>query len=281
MLRGPLRIVALVVLAGTLAAAGALADGDPASDVLLGQNVYYPYSPPVSADLQKTLNAETIAASRAHFPIKVALIPSPQDLGAIPTLFGKPQQYASFLDQEISFLNTKPLLLVVMPNGYGVQHLGPVATTAVESFIKPRSRQSDDLARAAIVAIPKLAAAAGHPIPAVSSASGTGGASTLLSLIALAFASVACAGAVLLVRHRRARDLGRRFDVAVRASSASVSEPRLLIGLTLIAGGVGWAVARGLNFYGLTWSDIVYDLDQPPLLLVLVGGWLLYRSQRR
>ena len=32
----------------------ALADGDPASDVLLGQSVFYPYSPPVAAGLQKT-----------------------------------------------------------------------------------------------------------------------------------------------------------------------------------------------------------------------------------
>ncbi|MBV9680386.1 MAG: hypothetical protein JO046_01240 [Solirubrobacterales bacterium] len=204
MLRAAVRIVALLVVAGALAAAAALADGDPASDVLIGQSVYYPYSPAVSADLQKTLNAETAAASRAHFPIKVALIPSAQDLGALPTLFERPQQYARFLDQEISFLNNKPLLLVVMPNGYGVQHLGPTATAAAQSLVKPRSRQSDDLARAASVAVRKLAAAAGHPIPAVASASATGGASTLLSLSALALASLVCAGAVLIVRHRRA-----------------------------------------------------------------------------
>ncbi len=281
MRRAALRIVALVSLAGAFAAVSALADGDPASDVLIGQNVYYPYSPAVSANLQKTLNAETAAVSRARFPIKVALIPTPQDLGAIATLFDKPQQYASFLDQEISFLNNNPMLLVVMPNGYGVEHLGPVATTAAKSLIKPRSRQSDDMARAAIIAVRKLAAAAGHPIPAVSAASGTGGRSTVLSLSALALISVLCAGAVLTVRHRRATNLGPRFAVAAPASSPAVSEPRLLVGLTLIAGGLGWAIARGLTFSGLTLPDIAYDLDQPPLLLVLVGAWLLYRSRRR
>lgn len=204
MLRAAVRIAALIVMTATLGAASALADGDPASDVLIGQNVYYPYSPAVSAELQKTLNAETTAANRARFPIKVALIPSPQDLGALPTLFAKPQQYASFLDQEISFLNHKPLLLVVMPNGYGVQHLGPAATTAARSLSPPRSRQSDDLARAAILAVRKLAATAGHPIPALSSSSRTAGASTMLSLSALAIVSVLCAGALLIVRHRRA-----------------------------------------------------------------------------
>ena len=68
---------------------------------------------------QPTLNAETAAAKRAGFPIKVALIASPVDLGVIPDLFGKPQQYADFLDQEISFQGKQPLL-VVMAAGYGV-----------------------------------------------------------------------------------------------------------------------------------------------------------------
>ena len=60
----------------------------------------------------------------------MALIASPTDLGAIPSLFAKPQRYANFLDVEISFFGGKQPLLVVMPNGYGVQGLGPAATAA-------------------------------------------------------------------------------------------------------------------------------------------------------
>ena len=56
---------------------------------------------------------------------------------------------------------------------------------------------------------------------------------------------------------------------------------RLVVGLTLIAGGLLWVIARGLEFYGLTPVHIGYDLDQPPLLLVFVGAWLLYRTRRR
>ena len=56
---------------------------------------------------------------------------------------------------------------------------------------------------------------------------------------------------------------------------------RLVVGLTLISGGLVWAIARGLEFYGLALVSIGYDLDQPPLLLVFVGAWLLYRSRRR
>jgi hypothetical protein len=57
-------VLAAALLTGVaIAPARALGDGDPASDVLLGENVFYPYTPPVSSALQKTLNAETAAAT--------------------------------------------------------------------------------------------------------------------------------------------------------------------------------------------------------------------------
>jgi hypothetical protein len=58
-------------------------------------------------------------------------------------------------------------------------------------------------------------------------------------------------------------------------------DPRFVVGLLLIAAGVLWAAARGLAFYGVAPVEVGYDLDQPPLLLVLVASWLLYRSYRR
>jgi hypothetical protein len=60
-----------------------------------------------------------------------------------------------------------------------------------------------------------------------------------------------------------------------------VLEPRLVVALLLIAAGIVWAVARGLEFYGLGPANLAYDLDQPPLLLAIVGGWIWHRSQRR
>jgi hypothetical protein len=62
----------------------------------------------------------------------------------------------------------------------------------------------------------------------------------------------------------------------VTGSRATVFQPRLAVGLVLIAAGVLWAVARGLEFYG---ANLAYDLDQPPLMLLLVGAWLMYRSR--
>lgn len=198
----------VVVLAGVLLhASPARSDGDPASDVLLGQNVFYPYIPPVSTRLQISLNAETAAARRAQFPIKVALIAGPSDLGVVPQLFGRPQAYADFLDQELRLiLGPHTSLLVVMPSGYGFGGL-PTATTAVAGTLpKPAGRQTNDLARAAILAVRKLAAAAGHPITAVAGSAGaaTGSGASALTVLIVVLVAVAIAGAVLVVRRRRA-----------------------------------------------------------------------------
>lgn len=201
--RTALLLAAVACLAVPSAAS---ADGDPASDVLLGTSVFYPYSPAVPGSLQSRLNAETAAAARAHFPIKVALIASPTDLGVIPGLFGKPQQYADFLDQEISFQH-KQLLLVVMPDGYGVQGLPPAATRAAPGLTKPTGTQTAALAAAAVTAVGRLAAAAGHPVTGASTpaAGGTGGGSSPLPVVIVAVAAVLLAGGVLGLRRRRAR----------------------------------------------------------------------------
>lgn len=195
----------LAIVATIVAPTTALADGDPASDELIGANVFYPFSPPVAAGLQKMLNSETAAATHVHFPIKVALIASPADLGAIPSLFAKPQQYADFLDQEISFAGANTLLLVVMPNGYGVQGLNDPATEVVTTLKPPAGSRSDDLARAAIAAVTKLAAAAGHPISTGSGGSdaAAGDSSTEIGIGALVFAAFLLSAAVVWLRHRQ------------------------------------------------------------------------------
>ncbi|HWF74928.1 MAG TPA: hypothetical protein VG186_16375 [Solirubrobacteraceae bacterium] len=201
-----IRILAASVLVALLGAASAHADGDPASDVLLAANVFYPYGPPVSASLQRALNAETAAAARAHFPIKVALIAAPTDLGVIPSVFGRPQAYADYLDQEISFSGKQPLL-VVMAAGYGVQGLPAASSAAAGSLPKPAGTRTDDLARAAAVAVRELAAAAGQPIPAglETRVPPAGHGSTALIVVLLAVGSVAGAAAILAVRNRRAQ----------------------------------------------------------------------------
>jgi hypothetical protein len=77
------------------------------------------------------------------------------------------------------------------------------------------------------------------------------------------------------------RGSGAAVDWSVDGRRGAFGQPRLAVGLVLVAFGVVWAIARGLQFYGLDPVSIGYSLDQPPLLLVLVGTWLLYRRRSR
>jgi hypothetical protein len=181
----------------------ARADGDPASDVLLGENVFYPYQPEVSAPLQKALNAETAAAAKAHFPIKVALIESKIDLGIITQLYGKPEQYAQFLDQEISYPSLQPLL-VVMPDGLGTQGLPAAARAVVPSLRAPTGPTSDDLAQAAVAAVKRLATASGHPLDGSAAPGGSGSATPYIA-VALVIAALTTAGTLVATRRRAVR----------------------------------------------------------------------------
>lgn len=191
-----------MLLAVFVHASGAQGDGDPASDVLLVSNVFYPFSLPVSAQLRRKLDTETALARREGFPVKVALIGAPSDLGAIPELFGKPQTYARFLDFEIAY---RPLL-VVMGGGYGVAGIGGPVKDVLSRLAAPSGGSGDALARSAVAAVASLARAVGHPLPGFSDSVAAAAGSGLL-LPAL----VAAVGAVLLlvlasVIARRRRD---------------------------------------------------------------------------
>jgi hypothetical protein len=200
--------LALVIALAIASPQRARADGDPASDVLLGQNVFYPYQPATSSSLMASLNSATAAAAKQHFPLKIALIASPIDLGIIPQLLGKPQAYANYLDVEISFEQKQPLL-VVMKDGYGVNGLSAAATAAAAKLPPPAGGTPDDLAQAALTATAKLAAASGHPIAGVSggsggsSGSGGGGGGSTVLLIVLIVAAIGTAGALIAVRRRQ------------------------------------------------------------------------------
>jgi len=152
--------LALAALAG-LATPAALADGDPASDVLYFQDVFLPYAKP-SADAAKQLTSAVAAANKAGFRIKVAVIQSEQDLGSVPSLFNRQDIYARFLGTELKLFYTQRLL-VVMPAGFGVYDNGkPVdAEKAALAGLTIASPSSDDLVTAAASAVQKLRQAIG------------------------------------------------------------------------------------------------------------------------
>jgi hypothetical protein len=204
-IRAALRVAStglLVLAIGATAASQAWGDGDPASDVLLVQNVFYPYQPSVPHALETTLDNLLAATAHAHMPLKVAIIGSREELGLVPDYFGRPQAYAEFLDREISYNKPQPLL-VVMPAGFGLVAAGPVSALA-HVAIDARQR-SYGLTRAAILAVIALARANGHPVasPSIPPATpaGHGGLPAAL-LFGLPVALLALAGLVAMRRGR-------------------------------------------------------------------------------
>ena len=181
----------------------AWANGDPASDVLLAQDVFYPFQPKVSTGLEAAMSAALRSATGVGLNLKVAIIGTPEELGVVPNLFGHPQAYAQFLGREISFNRPQPLL-VVMPAGFGVAQAGPPAALAGMS-VDTRQR-SYGLTRSAILAVVALARARGRPIatPTIPPYS-TGGGGTPALLIFGVPAALLILGGLVAMRVGRAR----------------------------------------------------------------------------
>jgi len=150
-----------------IAAPSALADGDPASDVLVSFTYFDPIDLSLPPATTAELSAVLAASARAGFPIRVAMIASATDLGTATALWREPKTYADYLDLELSNLFGGQIL-VVMPNGFGLAgpSSGAHALGAAELAVKALAPgPGPQLAAAALSAVPRLAAAAGHPIP--------------------------------------------------------------------------------------------------------------------
>jgi hypothetical protein len=200
--------LAVVLLVGAAWPAGARADGDPASDVLASQAVFLPQDGGLSQEQEARLAAVVSAARRAGYPVRVAIVASPTDLGSITELWRQPENYARFLGQELSLVY-RGTLLVVMPDGFGFYGPG-AAAEAQRSGLSGQTPgpPGPKLGDASITAVQRLAAAAGHPVSVTAvSVPTAAGASDLLALIVLA------AGALVIVlawaASLRTRPLGR------------------------------------------------------------------------
>jgi hypothetical protein len=222
-----LALLAALFALAAVAPAIASADGDPASDVLLIQNVYVPYRLPSNAN-EALVNKAVDESARAKYPIQVAVIRERADLGAVPDFFGRPQEYAKFLYNELRKITpAKPSaaprtstgrvavqpgvqtpqgkisrppnasLLVVMPAGYGVAGPAKDKADALRKLSVSSNANSDDLTKDGIYGVQALADAAGHPIgevvkpPPPSSSGVTSGTIILVVEIALTLLAVA------------------------------------------------------------------------------------------
>jgi hypothetical protein len=210
------RALYLVAMASVVSVLGiaihvqpASADADPASDTLLVQDAFFPYTPSTPAPLQRGLETALNEIHATGIDLKVAIIGSQIDLGGIPELFGQPSRYARFLDTEISLKAPQPLL-VVMPDGVSVEHAG--SSSAVGSLPVDRTHGSAGLVRTAIDAVRRIAVARGEAIAAPRVAGGGGGGLTPLLLAGGALVLILIAtGAVV-----RGRAGTRRSGAAAR-----------------------------------------------------------------
>jgi hypothetical protein len=198
------RALLLVAVVAATFAPLARADGDPASDYLLTQQLFAPQGIS-SSDAEQLLGLLRDAKARGY-PIRVAIITRPTDLGAVTALWRKPKLYARFLGQELQIVY-HGRLLVVMPNGLGVtQNAKPVAR---EQAAADRIVPGKSLAAAAARAVVRLAAihnvnVTPPPLATGKQASG-GNTSTIVAVVAVAIVLLLVAAGVVLWRRRVSR----------------------------------------------------------------------------
>jgi cytochrome oxidase Cu insertion factor (SCO1/SenC/PrrC family) len=250
-LLGAVLAVFAVCAIGVLAPA-ARADGDPGSDVLVYQSLFVAADANISVPQQVELGNLLSSADKSGFPIRLAIVSQPDDLGAITALWQKPAAYASFLGTELSLSYTQRLL-IIMPNGFGFNWQGHSASAAYQVLDKLHiGPGGSGLAAAAQTAVRALAQASGVRLAAAQGTTPQGTASggqpavssapsdsqvPLIAGIALGVLLVAAAGCLLAFRAGLRPPNLRLPKIPARPERRAPGKRRLAIPGTRIAGG--------------------------------------------
>jgi hypothetical protein len=155
--------------------AAALANGDPASDVLPVAQVFLPYEAPISKSAANDLQKTVTEANQKGYKIRAAVIAFSGDLGTAQSLWGRPELYSKFLGAELSFAYSGPLL-IAMPGGFGFYNARkPVAKELQVLKTVPVGKTPTPLTESAAAAVRALAAANGVKVakPAAPKSSAT------------------------------------------------------------------------------------------------------------
>jgi hypothetical protein len=188
-----LALALFCVLGGT-----ARADGDPASDYLLGTQVFIPFDLKLPKASQQELTSLVHDANASGYTIRVALIGSAYDMGSVTSLWRKPKPYAKFLGTELTFVY-KNRLLVVMPNGFGFNRPGHSTTKEYATLSKIKiGSGAMGLVTAAQTGVQQLATASGVTIKRSSGSSG--GHSTARDRIVIIVAAVMLLAVAITLR---------------------------------------------------------------------------------
>ena len=226
--RSTAAVLAAVAAAGLVFASVAGADGDPGSDVLVYQDLFAGSDAGLSVQQQLRLGGLLKTAARAGFPVRVAVIASPFDLGAVTALWRNPRGYARFLGLELS-LAYKQRLLVVMPNGFGFNWPGHSTASAYRLVGGiPIHAGGSGLFGATEAAVTRLASASGVKLPVAASSSNASVPSS---------GAGSAGGGTVASGHETENVLGIVVLALVGVAAAALVLRRLL-------GGRGWPVLR-------------------------------------
>ncbi len=256
-----------VALACAAMAPAALADGDPASDVLLSSAAFVPSDAGASAARTAALNTLLAGLARGGFPIRVAVIPSAYDLGSVTALWRRPHVYARFLGIELSLVHPGPLL-VVMPDGLGFAWPGHAAGPEYRLLAPIAiSKGAGGLMTTADAALRRLATAHGvmlgaAPGPARSQPEAEPEALRITVAATAALAVVIAAGLALAPRGRLRRRLRRR-RAAVVAARPSGGDRRRWPARARLPRSRGVGVAAGAGALGLLAAVAIVGVDRP------------------
>jgi hypothetical protein len=200
-------LLALLLVACAWPAA-AHANGDPASDVLITDDVFLPYQPPSGAQVAKL--RRVIAASRAAGqPVRVAVIHDVRDLGAVANLYGHPQEYANLLSTELQnpvepgARGHREELLIVMPAGFGTKNVPAEVNRTLRGVELPADADPDALVGAAGWGVQELAKASGKQVrQEFEKPKGDSGGGGALATVLIVVALIAVVGVLIAVRMR-------------------------------------------------------------------------------
>ncbi len=261
-------VVLVFALAVGVLAPRARADGDPASDYLLTNQVFLSAQTTSMSSAQRQLVNLVAEANRKGLALRVALVPTEYDMGSITELWRQPRLYARFLGLELGS-TYRGRLLVVMPDGIGVEWSDHAAGPMYGALAAVRVAPGDQtLATAGEAAVERLASTAGLrlAVPTGSSrlagtrhAGARAGDRTVLILLAVLACGVA-GGAWMLSRRRgRSRSRRRRRPALSRAALAPA-----ILALLVLAVGAPIVIVRQLRGSSAAATDAGTIITPPP-----------------
>jgi cytochrome c biogenesis protein CcmG/thiol:disulfide interchange protein DsbE len=235
MKRLTLLLVAVLALLAVAVPAGALADGDPGSDELVAQNLFFGAGDGISDRQQIQLGHLLYATQALGAPVRVAIIGQKADLGTVTPLWQNPTTYSWYLGEELDLAYAQRLV-VVMPNGVAYYWSGHTNGrvdghgSGVALTVASGSRPAQLIA-AATAAVTQLETAAGIPAHKLETAARSPGVIAAAQRAASSDTQAAIASTAAPVAGS---------EPTATPSATNVSPVIIVLGLIVVLGAVFW-----------------------------------------